>query len=209
MEQRKRLPTGTFKLPTAEELKQRLEASSQRQRTSTSETAVGRPRHFTGEHAVVRAAPPPAPGQRPVLDALGNVGEVLSSQVEHQHKVETALVQLAQRLIQLERAVAKSAIAHTAQAQQTVDAVRQCNLVTEQTNECMRLVYDRLCEVANSLEGATRAYRHTVVLRQQAAKSWLVRAVYTVLRHRDAAAVGMFAFGVCFAAYGVVAALTR
>lgn len=192
MEQRKRLPTGTFERPTTQQLRDRLEA-----------TQVGRQRQLTGEH---RMTPPPAPGQRPVLDALGNVSAVLGSQVEVQHNVQAALALMGQRFQQAERVTLQAASKHGALARDAIEAVRQSNLLHEQTNKLLALSVDRMNTITLQLDDFQRALQHNSRLRQQAAKSWLLRALTSVYK---TPAWGFAAFGLAVAAWSIIDFIAR
>jgi len=136
--------------------------------------------------------------------------------VDHQQEVAIALRQLTARLNEVERFVARSMTYYHDQAKilldrnaVTLEAVRQANALHEHGNGTSSAVYARCGEVVTYLEAATRAYRENTVVRQQAARSWLVRAVYTFNQHREAALVGVLMFSACVAAFGLVEFLTR
>jgi len=185
MEQRKRTPTGTFK---AEELRKRLHSA---------------------EYTVVGKHPPPTPpALQPIHAALDTLGDRVGEQVECQHDVATALRQLTARFNEVERFVVRSTTYYHEQAgvlydkhTQLVGAVRQVNQVHEQGNGLSSVVYGRLGEITSHLEHLTRAYRENTVVRQQAARSWTVRAVYSFNQHRTSALVGTIAFAACLLAF--------
>jgi len=182
MEQRKRIPTGTFERQLV-----------------------------TGEHTVIgkRPVPPTPPALQPLHAALGVLGQRVGEQVEHQQDVVTALRQLAARLDEIEHIVARSTTYYHEQANVLLEAVRQTNQLHEAGNSVCSATYSRMGEVTSHLEAATRSYRENTMVRQQTARSWLVRAVYAFNQHRTAAVVGVFSFSACLAAFGVVEFLTR
>ena len=173
MEQRKRTPTGTF----------------ERQRLVTGERTVSR-----RMPPPLPASPPTPPALQPLHAALDTLGERVGEQVDHQQEVATALRQLTARLFETEKLIARATTYYHDQASVLLEAVRQTNLVHEQGNNLCSATYARLGEVTGHLEAATRSYRENTVVRQQAARSWPVRAVYAFNRHRMSAIVGVVEF---------------
>jgi hypothetical protein len=154
------------------------------QRRQTPTGTFERQRLVTGEHTVVGKHPPTPPALQPIHAALETMSTRLGEQVANQREFRD-------------------------QVSAVIATVQQSDMLHRQSTQCLRQVYDQVVDVTGLLTDLTAAIQRNSRLRQRAEGSWITRALYTIYRNYVPALVGVVAFGVCFAAFGVVVYLTR
>lgn len=162
------------------------------------------------ENSSVRELPPPSPAALNQMHATFAQLVYQTGKVSvNQQAVASALATLNRGAAQTEQAVLQATGYYSDQVREVISAVKQGNLLHEQTNQLLRLTVDQLRECSGHWQALTAALDHNTRIRRQAQDSWLQRALVAFYQHRSTAAVGILAGAACCFAYSLAIYLTR
>lgn len=188
-ESRKRCPTGTWDLnaavPASDTVRQRL---------------------VTGEQTVVRrqvaAAPPTPPALQPLFAAL-------ELSANRSQASADALRQLTACSQQTERAVFQATAYYSDQARDIIEAVKQGNVLHEQSNALLRQTVTHLRECSASWDALADALTNNTRVMRQAKKSRVVRFAYRVSKNPTQFIGGILFTAVFVFVYAIVSFIMK